>query len=166
MITVRPACVEDAAALAAAERETAETPGLLVSRPHELPPAAFEEKIAQLSTRGRYVVAVEEGRIVGHALLDPMALEGVSHVVRLTVVAHPGCRSRGVGKALVSDLLSWSAATPWVEKVELLVRATNRAAIELYRKFGFVEEGRLRHRVKLPDGSTVDDLTMAWFPPR
>jgi RimJ/RimL family protein N-acetyltransferase len=52
-----------------------------------------------------------------------------------------------------------------VEKVELRVRATNAAAVHLYTKFGFVEEGRLRRRVKLADTGYVDDITMAWFAP-
>jgi len=49
-------------------------------------------------------------------------------------------------------------------KVELLVRATNERAIRLYRALGFVEEGRFRDRVRLPDGTLVDDIAMAWRP--
>ncbi len=45
-------------------------------------------------------------------------------------------------------------------------RATNEGAIALYRKFEFIEEGRFRGRVKLPDGTLVDDVAMAWWPQR
>jgi len=64
------------------------------------------------------------------------------------------------------DLLDWAVRTPRVEKIELLVRSTNRVAIHLYRRLGFTEEGRLRKRVRLPDGTFVDDIAMAWFPDR
>lgn len=161
---IRDAGIEDAAILVAAERATAETPGLLVSRPSELIPESFEKKIAELSLLGRYVVAEREGKIVGHALLDPMPLEALSHVFRLTVVVHAGFRNQGVGEALMRDLMDWAKRTPRVGKIELLVRATNERAIRLYSKLGFVVEGQFRKRVRLPDGNFVDDIAMAWFP--
>ncbi|MBI3271050.1 MAG: GNAT family N-acetyltransferase [Planctomycetes bacterium] len=164
MIEVRAARVEDAETLAAAEVETARVPGFLVSRPYELKREAFETRIRDLAAAGRYVVAVEDGRIVGHALLEPMPLEALRHVLRLTLVVHPGSRGRGIGRTLMADLLGWAQARPEVGKVELLVRATNDVAIRLYRRCGFVEEGRLRRRLRLPNGEYLDDLTMAWFP--
>jgi ribosomal protein S18 acetylase RimI-like enzyme len=163
---IRDARIEDAAILAAAERATAETPGLLVSRPSELILESFEKKIAELAKIGHYVVAEKAEKIVGHALLDPMPLEALSHVFRLTIVVHPGFRNQGVGEALMRDLMDWAQQTPRVEKIELLVRATNARAIHLYSKLGFIEEGRFRNRVRLPDDELVDDIAMAWFPRR
>lgn len=165
-ITIRQARIEDAAKLLTAERETTQTPGLLVSRAHELTKSAFRKKIADLSKTGRYIVAERDGKIVGHAFLDPMPLEAIAHVFRLTVVVHPGFQSQGIGEALMRDLLDWAVRTRRVEKIELLVRSTNRVAIRLYRRLGFTEEGRLRKRVRLPDGTFVDDIAMAWFPDR
>jgi RimJ/RimL family protein N-acetyltransferase len=163
---IRKAEIEDAASLVAAEQETAQTPGLLVSRPHELTRAAFEHKILDLAAAGRYVVAENDRKIVGHALLDPMGLQAIAHVFRLTIIVHPGYLGEGIGAALMRDLLDWAEQTPKVGKIELLVRATNARAIRLYSKLGFVEEGRFRNRVCLPNGSFVDDLAMAWFPNR
>jgi RimJ/RimL family protein N-acetyltransferase len=93
-----------------------------------------------------------------------MSLESLRHVWRLTIVVHPGSTGQGVGTALLDHLLHWAAAESDVGKIELLVRATNHGAIRLYERMGFVEEGRLRSRVRLPDGSFVDDVAMAWFP--
>ena len=165
MLTIRVACVEDAETLCAAEVETAHTPGRLVSRPHELKPEAFGARIAELRDRGRYIVAEENGRPVGHAVLEPMSLERLAHVFRLTIVVHPGQLRGGVGTALMKDLIDWATANPAVGKIELLVRAINSGAIDLYRKFEFVEEGRLVKRLKFEDGSYLDDVAMAWFPP-
>jgi len=55
-LLIREARPDDAPVLLAAEKETARTPGLLVSRPHELTLQAFEQKIAELAQRGRYIV--------------------------------------------------------------------------------------------------------------
>lgn len=161
---IRKATSNDAKSLVAAEQQTAETPGLLVSRPRELTLDAFEQKLAELDTAGRYVVAEEEGQVVGHALLDPMPLEAIAHVVRLTIVVHPGFLGQGIGAMLMHDLLDWAQLTANVQKIELLVRATNARAIHLYSKLGFVEEGRFKNRIRLPDGSFIDDIAMAWFP--
>ena len=163
---IRKAIIEDAASLVAAEQETARTPGLLVSRPNELTRSAFEQKIVELGASARYIVAEKDGKIVGHALLDPMGLQALAHVFRLTVVVHPGYPGSGIGTALMRDLLDWAERTPRVGKIELLVRATNARAIRLYLKLGFVEEGRFRNRVRLSNSSFVDDLAMAWFPDR
>ena len=165
-LKIRSARIEDAAILAAAEQTIAETPGLLVSRPSELILESFEEKIVELSKIGRYVVAQKDGKIVGHALLDPMRLAAISHVFRLTIMVHPGFQSQGVGEALMRNLMDWATRTPQVGKIELLVRATNERAMRLYTKLGFVVEGRFRKRLRLPDGEFVDDVAMAWFPDR
>ena len=61
-------------------------------------------------------------------------------------------------------LCRWAVQSPQVEKVELLVRSSNEAARALYAQFGFVTEGCLRNRVRLPSGAYVDDISMAWFP--
>jgi len=161
---IREARIDDAPVLVAAEKETARTPDLLVSRPHELKLEVFEQKIAELFKAERYVVAEKEQKIVGHAFLDPMPLEALSHVFRLTIVVHPGYRNQGIGDALMRDLMDWAKRTPRVVKIELLVRATNERAIRLYLKLGFVDEGQFRKRVRLPDGRFVDDIAMAWFP--
>ena len=165
-IAIREAAIGDAPALAAAEAETAGTPGLLVSEPNEIRVEAFAAKIEQLATRGRYLVAERDGHPVGHGLLEPMSLAARRHVFQLTVVVHPGHTGGGVGKLLLQALLDWAEQDARVGKIELRVRCRNQIAIGLYRRFGFVEEGRFRAQLRLPDGSLLDDIAMAWFPRR
>lgn len=163
-VTIRKAHVADASVLCAAERETARVPRQLMSRPHELHETAFVQKISELSGDGSYLVAERDGAIVGHAVLDVAGpLEALTHVRTLTIVVHPGCTGQGVGTALMSALLDWTRAQASVERLELRVRETNATAIHLYKKCGFVEEGRFRRRVKLPDGNLIDDIGMTWF---
>ena len=161
---IRQATSNDAQSLVEAEHQTAATPGRLVSRPHELTMAAFEQKLAELDTAGRYIVAEKDAQVVGHALLEPMPLEAIAHVFRPTVVVHPGFLGQGIDEMLMHDLMVWARLTPKVQKIELLVRASNARAIHLYTKLGFVEEGRFKNRIRLPDGSFIDDIAMAWFP--
>lgn len=169
VISVRTARVEDAPTLAAAERETARTPGLLRSLPSEISDAIFADRITALEAPGhksRYIVAVDryDAIVAGHALLEPMPLSQSAHIFRLTIVVHPGHTDRGIGRILMNDLIAWARQDLRVEKIELLVRATNERAIHLYRTCGFVEEGRLRRALKrVDDGAYVDDIAMALF---
>jgi ribosomal protein S18 acetylase RimI-like enzyme len=164
MLQIRTATQADVTAIWQAEVETAAIPGHLVSRPGELALESFQIKIRELASCGRFVVAEDGGMLRGHALLEPMPLEAVRHVSRLTVVVHPGQTGQGVGTALISYLQNHVGRAPKVHKIELLVRASNTSAIRLYRRLGFSEEGRLAQRIRLPDGVFLDDLAMAWFP--
>jgi ribosomal protein S18 acetylase RimI-like enzyme len=96
--------------------------------------------------------------------LEPLSLAHVARVFRPTIVVHPSNTDRGVGRALMNDLLQWAQNDSRVEKVELMVRATNSLAIHLCRSCGFIEEGRFAKLIKLDDGTYIDDRTMAWFP--
>lgn len=167
-LTLRDAVASDAPVLHAAERAiVAAHEGLLVSHPDELSEAAHAERIAsQAAGRAKVVVAVEEGAIVGHAGLAPMGLRRIAHVVRLDLCVHLGHWRRGHGRAMLSHLVEWARDHPDVHKIELLVRSTNAPAVALYERAGFRLEGRLVDRIRLADGTFVDDLSMAFFPKR
>jgi RimJ/RimL family protein N-acetyltransferase len=164
--TVRIARDTDAAVIAVAEAETARMPGLLVGRPGEIPLDAYRARIAKLAIRGRYIVAEQDGAVIGHAFLDPMPMRATAHVFLLTIVVHPAHVGRGVGETMLRDLLAWAERDPRVGKVELNVRAGNERARRLYDRCGFVEEARFRRRVRRADGVYDDDIGMAWFPMR
>ena len=163
MINIRNAVPDDAPTLCLAEQKTSETPGLLISLAHELSPDSFREKITRLAANGVYLVAEQDGKVVGHALLEPMPLSAMSHVFSLTIVVHPGHTGCGLGSRLMGALLDWVAHHPGVEKVELRVRESNTVARHLYRRFDFMEEGRFEKRIRLPDGSYLADISMARF---
>lgn len=165
-ITIRPARIEDAPALAQAERTIAAEPGFLASQPAELTDERFAHKIAALgrADNGCYLVAeAEDHTLVGHGLLDPLPLAATQHVVHLTLVAHPGWQGMGVGRALLGSLIEWARAAPRIEKIELRVRASNERAQALYRAMGFTEAGRWRRRIRIGPGQFLDDVAMELF---
>lgn len=89
-----------------------------------------------------------------------MGLLAISHIVRLTIVIHPSFDGQGIGMLLMDRFIKWAKETDGIEKIELLVRATNERAIHLYTKLGFREEGRLLKRIKISDGKYIDDISM------
>jgi putative acetyltransferase len=68
-------------------------------------------------------------------------------------------RGRGVGSALVVGAIEW-ARKHGLHKLTLTVFAHNTAAIALYLKFGFVEEGRRVKQFRRANGELWDALEM------
>jgi len=161
-VTIREAKREDAKTLTRAEQVWATSPGYLVSRPDELLVDNFEKKIEDLKSKpnGKYVVAEISGKIVGHALLDPMMLQSIRHVTRLTIVVHKGNENRRLGGKLMDYLISWAAENSEIDKIELNVRVSNSRAIRLYESKGFEREGLLKNRIKTPDRQYIDEVLM------
>ncbi|HVJ63793.1 MAG TPA: GNAT family N-acetyltransferase [Bdellovibrionota bacterium] len=162
---IRSARESDAAPLCEAERYWASQGGYLISQPEELLVDAFSKKIHSLThhPNAQYVVLENEHhQLLGHALLEPLLLKALAHTVRLSIVIHYGNEGKGLGGVLLKHLIDWAKGHQNIEKVELLVRATNHRAIQLYESFGFLEEGRHRKRVKVGN-LYLDDIAMGLF---
>lgn len=84
----------------------------------------------------KYLVAKINKKIVGFAGVWTIVDEG--HITNIAV--HPSFRKKGIGSALVQSLINHSK--DWgCNSLTLEVRASNTSAQNLYKKFGFVEEG-------------------------
>lgn len=79
-----------------------------------------------------YLVAEFAGEIVGYAGVWNIAGEG--HITNVAV--HPACRQKGIGSALVGQLIQL-LESEGVKDQTLEVRASNKAAIGLYENHGF-----------------------------
>jgi RimJ/RimL family protein N-acetyltransferase len=106
-----------------------------------------------------YLVAEVEGVVVGGADFRRGRHSKNAHVAELGLSVLKAYRRIGLGEALLRAGLQWSRAGG-IRKVRLGVFATNEAAIGLYKKLGFVEEGRLKEEVIL-NGNPVDELLLA-----
>lgn len=89
-----------------------------------------------------WVVEVDE-RVVAMMILWMIVDE--AHIA--TIAVRPEVRQQGIAAKLLSHGLE-SACQEGAEKALLEVRAGNEAARALYRKFGFVEDGRRLHYYK------------------
>ncbi len=108
------------------------------------------------------IVAAEGRRVVGHLFIQRDDHPVTRHVATLGIAVAAGHRGRGIGNALMSEALRW-ARTSGVEKIVLSVYPHNRPAIALYRKFGFVEEGRLARHSRKSYGYEDEILMGAWL---
>ena len=75
----------------------------------------------------------------------------------MNVVVDERLRGRGIAAALLSELMQ-RGRNEGIERFTLEVRAGNEAALHLYRKLGFHEEGRRRNFYSLP----TEDAIIMW----
>jgi putative acetyltransferase len=105
------------------------------------------------------LVAALDSTIVANAGLR--RLQGRrQHVGSIGMGVHDAYVGRGIGSAIFAALID--AADNWlnIRRLELTVYVDNPAAIALYRRFGFIEEGRLKD-FAFRAGAYVDALSMA-----
>jgi RimJ/RimL family protein N-acetyltransferase len=108
-----------------------------------------------------WLVAEVGGAVVGGANFARGSWRKNAHTAALGVAIRRKYRGLGLGLAMMQAGIAW-AREVGITKLKLGVFATNRAALGLYRKLGFVQEGLLRGEVKLA-GKPVDELVMARF---
>ncbi len=110
--------------------------------------------------RGNIFVARIDGTIVGFAVVRGSVLSRMRHVGRLEIMVASGYRGRGIGVALMEAVVAWSEAASGLTKLALNVFDDNERAIGLYRRFGFVEEGRRPAEYLMEDGTYRGDVLM------
>jgi RimJ/RimL family protein N-acetyltransferase len=110
------------------------------------PPIDVEKLAANWQLDGT-LVALANGVVVGELRVDPSWL-GFGEIGMMVAA---DWRGRGVGTALVAAAIEWARARG-LHKLTLGVFPQNHAAIGLYRKFGFLEEGRRTKHIRRANG--------------
>jgi ribosomal protein S18 acetylase RimI-like enzyme len=147
---IRPAREEDRRPLALLLAAVAEErDGILTE-----PPVEVEAWAANWRLEGT-LVAVAAGDVVGSVSVEvsPFGFGAIAMAVA------PQWRGRGVGSALLATAIEW-ARERGLHKLTLSVFPHNAAAIALYRKFGFIEEGRRVKQFRRASGELWDAIEM------
>jgi ribosomal protein S18 acetylase RimI-like enzyme len=150
--TVRPAAADDARAMAELfAAVAAERTGIATE-----PPVNIGERAAQFArTAAETVIASSGGQVIGFIHVDA-SRHGYGEIGMLVDL---GWRGRGVGSALIQAAISQARARG-LHKLCLEVFAQNTAAIALYRKSGFIEEGRRARQYRRANGELWDSIVM------
>lgn len=120
------------------------------------PPVDVDERAALFArSADGSVVAVADGQIIGM-----LHVEASRHGFGdLGMLVQRDWRGRGVGSALMRAAIDW-ARDHGLHKLCLEVFAQNAAAIALYRKCGFAEEGRRIRQYRRASGELWDTIIM------
>jgi RimJ/RimL family protein N-acetyltransferase len=147
---IRPAVDSDRMPLAVLFAAVAEERDGIASEP----PVDIPARAASWLLEGTFV-AIAGGGIVGSLHIQP-SRHGFGELGM--TVAHDW-RGRGVGSALLAAGIEW-ARERGLHKLSLSVFPHNEAAIALYRKFGFVDEGRRAKQYRRASGELWDAVDM------
>lgn len=164
-VLIREARPEDAAAGIAHYRRIFTEPGInLITQADEFTTTAEAQSrlIREMNHSGNsiFLVAEDDGEIVGILTLEGAKRRNVRHTAVLGITVAREWRGQGIGRRLIQQSIDWARETGIITRIELHVFARNEGAIRLYRSFGFELEGT-RRRAVLRDGEYLDDLVMA-----
>jgi RimJ/RimL family protein N-acetyltransferase len=115
----------------------------------------FIEKVQ--ASGGIQKVLASHNEIIGWCDLMIDSREGMGHTAHLGMGILSEFRGQGFGQRLLRAVIG-AADDQNIERIELVVFASNAAAVTLYRRAGFVQEGLKRKARKL-DG-VYDDVVL------
>ncbi|MCI2779212.1 N-acetyltransferase family protein [Clostridium perfringens] len=120
---------------------------------------SIKEKIINRGKNQYWYVAEENGKVIGLGILMNHGNLRKKHVGVITLMVTSDYQNKGVGSLLMDKLISLSESLN-VIRLELCVFRDNYKAINLYKKFGFKEEG-IKVKSALKNGEYIDEIMMA-----
>ena len=117
-------------------------------------------RLKVLAVGAPYLVPEIDGEIVGYCYAAPYhARPAYRHTLEDSVYVAPGRGGRGIGGALLAELIARCEAGPWRWMVAIIGDSGNSASIALHRRYGFEPVGTLRS-VGFKHGRWVDTPIM------
>ncbi len=130
----------------------------------DLNPKTIEERTLwyEQHTTGKYclLTAEEDGRAVGYASLSPYReKEAYAATVELSIYVSPQYRRRGIGDALMREILAFARGRKDIHTVISVITAENDTSIRMHEKYGFEDCGCIRE-VGVKFGRYLDIVNM------
>ena len=120
---------------------------------------SIKEKIINMDKNQYWYVAEENGKVIGLGILMNHGNLRKKHVGVITLMVNSDYQNKGVGSLLMDKLINLSESLNII-RLELCVFRDNYKAINLYKKFGFKEEG-IKVKSALKNGEYIDEIMMA-----
>ncbi|EIW6614223.1 GNAT family N-acetyltransferase [Clostridium perfringens] len=119
----------------------------------------IKEKIINIGNNKYWYVAEEDGKVLGLGILMNHGNLRKKHVGVITLMVNSDYQNKGIGSLLMDKLINLSESLNII-RLELCVFRDNYKAINLYKKFGFKEEG-IKIKSALKNGEYADEIIMA-----
>lgn len=159
-LTIRDAADADLAAVAAIYAHHVLTG---IASFEEVPPSPQEiaaRRAAVLALGAPYLVAEFEGRVVGFAYAGAYrARPAYRHTIEDSVYVAPDALGRGVGRALLAEVVARCEAAGFRQMIAVIGDSANTGSIALHRQAGFEMIGTLPS-VGFKFGRWVDSVLM------
>jgi L-amino acid N-acyltransferase YncA len=125
------------------------------------PVSTWEQRLADTAARGLpFLVAEAGGTVCGYAYASPWRPKpAYRHTVEDTVYLAPGHTGRGIGSALLENLLARCGKSGARQMIAVIADSGSDASAALHTRFGFTHVGRLTG-VGYKHGRWVDTVLM------
>lgn len=108
-----------------------------------------------------FIYENEDGQIVGTYILKPNQIDLGSHIANASFMVHPKFQGQGIGKKLCEHCLKMAKELGFKAIQFNLVVSTNKAAISVWKRFGFEIIGTIPEAFNnLKLGKLVDAFIM------
>lgn len=109
------------------------------------------------SSQSYTALAIDEnGELTGLYILHPNNVGRCGHICNASYAVRSDMRGKHIGEALVSDCIKKAAEIGFGILQFNAVVATNKAALALYKKLGFVQLGTIPNGFRLKSGEYED----------
>jgi len=162
-LLIRQALPEDAAAIIAYVKQIADETHFLTFGSDEFlitveQEAALLKNYAETENR-IFLVALLDDQIVGILNIFASHKKRLQHIGELGMSVAKQHWNKGIASCLLEEAFAWAKNNQVIRKIELGVQADNLAAIHVYAKLGFKQEGR-QSRGSLINGKFFDVVLM------
>lgn len=163
-VEIREATIEDAEMLIGAAKKYLKSSNYLLSYEDEFNPTK-EEEIAWIGSMDNenslLLVATCGGEILSTFSLHGRQLRKLKHTAEIGIAILPEWQGVGLGTALFNAAIKWCKEKSSLEILYLDVFADNINAYNLYKKVGFIEDGRRKNNYKEKTGEYIDNIMMS-----
>ncbi|GAB1261445.1 GNAT family N-acetyltransferase [Aurantivibrio plasticivorans] len=160
---VRPIAIEDAGLMLALNLALDAESDFMLFEPGERPQSKNlqSEIISNVVAQNNvtWMIAQDRQELIGYRAVAASKQRRSRHVGSLVMGVRKPYWGKGVGANLLAVVID-AANYKGVRRIELSVREDNLRGIALYKKFGFVEEGRRNKSLRIGD-RLFDELYMA-----
>lgn len=136
----------------------------MIHRPEEYQRSVGDEKRilrAKYDSPDQLYLVAENGGAVVALLTSRVDLrQRVSHTIHMGLAVERAWRGIRLGEALMRVFIGWAESVEGLRRIELNVTDGNAPAQRLYKKFGFIEEGRRKGAIHFGGGDYRDDIIM------
>lgn len=107
--------------------------------------AEITARLAAVRERGLpWFVAERDGKVLGYAYAGLFRTRpAYDWIVEDSIYIHENCQRQGIGTALLRELLDRCTALGYRQMVALIGDSANAGSIELHRRVGFDDAGRM-----------------------
>lgn len=163
-VEIREATIDDAQGLIDAAKRYLRDSDYLLSYEEEFN-NNLEEEIAWIksmdNSNSLLLVATSANEIIATFSLRGWQLKKVEHTAEIAIAILSDWQGIGLGTSLFDSAIRWCKEKSLLEILYLDVFAENQTAYRLYRKIGFIEDGRRKNNFKTKLGKYIDNIIMS-----